>query len=305
MEIRKIAVGIDFSAESEVALRRAMDVSRHTGAEIVMVHTGVVHEPIDELAGPAPQQLEAYEQLLAESLREDRGRIEALRERYAGQGVQLSHLVVNGFPDTALVETAKGLGAQMLVIGTHGRTGLRRFLLGSVAERVVRLASMPVLVARPGGRPAGGFHRILVPIDFSASSEGAIEAAFQLAWPDAAIDLLHCWSLPPTADAYQLPSSVRDAAVGPLVTSIEQEARDRGARVLEKYRARWPSLSFDVVNGSPAHCIVERAAGYDLIVTGSHGRRGVRRFLLGSVAEVTVRHAPCSVLVVHGDVDKQ
>jgi nucleotide-binding universal stress UspA family protein len=300
MEIRKIVVGVDFSQEAEIALKRAMDIARHTGAELVLLHAGIVHEPLDENTVSSPQ-LAVYEEILAQTLRDDRLKVEELRSRYAGQGVEISHMVVSGFADTSICEAAQEIGASMICVGTHGRTGFRRFLLGSIAERVVRLSHVPVLVARGGGRPIGGFHRILVPTDFSYSAERALETAIQLASPGATIDVLHCWTLPPLADAYAMPVSVRDAAIGPLVDSIQQEARERGARLIERYRDRWPSLSFDVVRGSPAHAIVERAAGYDLIATGSHGRRGVRRFLLGSVAEVTVRHAPCSVLVVHSE----
>lgn len=297
MEIRKIAVGVDFSPESEVALRRAIDVARRVGAEIVLIHAGIVHEPIDEHSVTAPAQLEVYQELLAQTMREDRERVEELRSRHAGQGVELSHVLVNGFADTAVVDASVEMKADMVAVGTHGRTGLRRFLLGSIAERVVRLASVPVLVARGGGRI--GFHRILVPTDFSASADRALETAIQLAAPDASIEALYCWNLPALTDAYHMPAGVRDAAIGPMVQTIEKEARQRGEALVARYRSQWPSLTFQVTRGAPAHAIVEWASGYDLIVTGSHGRRGFRRFLLGSVAESTVRHAPCSVLVVH------
>ena len=300
MKFENIVVGTDFSEEAEVALRQAVDIARHTGGKLMMLHVGVVHERIADDVGPARAQVETYEKVLAECLAQDRSKLAELRERFDGQGVAISHAVVSGFADTALVEAASDSVADLLVVGTHGRTGIKRLFLGSIAERVARLASMPVLIARPGGNSAGGFRKILVPVDFSEPSRRALEAALALAADGAQVDVLHCWNLPALADAYTMPESLREEAIGPLVRDMEAETRQRGEAFLADANAGGVALSFDVVRDIPAQGIHDRAPGYDLIVTGSHGRRGVRRFLLGSVAEVTVRHAPCSVLVVHG-----
>jgi nucleotide-binding universal stress UspA family protein len=278
-----------------------MNIARHTGAEVVLVHAGAVHEHIAENAGPPPSQIKAYEAVLSEYQAENRRQLEELREKYAGQGVDVSHMIIDGFADTSVCKAAEELGANLICVGTHGRTGVKRFLLGSIAERVVRLADTSVLVARPRVEGAGGFSKILVPSDFSPSAERALRAALLVAAKGATIDVLHCWQLPALTAGYYVPGRTRDAVVGPLVDAIESDARARADALLARYRRDDVALTFDVTEAPPAHAILERAPGYELIVTGSHGRRGIRRFVLGSVAEVTVRHAPCSVMVVHGE----
>ncbi len=300
MELKKIVVGIDFSEHSEVAAHEAVDIARHTGAEVVLVHVGTV---IDTgIARAAEGTVEEWETIVKDQLSADRRALEDLRGRLAGQGADVSHMVIDGFPDTGLAQAAKELGAELVVSGSHGRTGIARWLLGSVAERTVRLTGASVLVARPGGDHSGGYKRLLVPTDFSDFSEKAIEMALVLAAPGAHVDLVHFWQLPMVAAGYEAP--VAETAVGPMREALENEADRRGRELVAKYGGGNVEITYHAVQAGAAFGIVERTKEegnrYDLIVMGSHGRRGFRRFILGSVAETVVRHAPCSVLVVHG-----
>jgi nucleotide-binding universal stress UspA family protein len=302
MELRKILVGVDFSPESDAAVKQALNIARHAGAEIVLLHVGVIPEDPSGVPDSMANTAAAYNKVVKDQLAEDRNQLDLLRERIDGQGCQVSHMVVDGFADTALVDAAQEIGADLIAVGTHGRTGIKRFLLGSVAERVVRLAHCSVLVARPTTEAQGGYTRILVPTDFSPTAERALAAALTTAAPGATIDLLHCWQLPPLAGVYYAPVKAVDDVYDGVRKSITESVEAASKELLDKHKGAGVTLNFHAVEESAAHGIQQwlETHSYELVVTGSHGRRGVRRFLLGSVAESTVRHAPCSVLVVHG-----
>lgn len=287
MSGNRIVVGVDFSAESERALKLAMVVARRSGADIELVHA-VYMDPPDASLWSSP----LYAGVVREHEDTVRKKLGSLRELYSGQGVEVSHSILDRHPARALVEVAGERGATMVAVGTHGRTGIKRLFLGSIAEKVVRTSPCDVLVGREG-RPGGRFERILVPTDFSDDAERALERAVELAADGAEVDLLHCWRIPHLESAYPLDGPVL-ADYGELIVERSEAS---AAPLLEKYADSPVKLSLASVCAPAVHGILERASGYDLIVIGSHGRRGVSRFFLGSVAEATIRRAPCSVLV--------
>ena len=300
MKIRRILVGTDFSAESEIALEHAIRISRHVGAELLLAHAGTVIDTADAALAPESAALLEYERIVAEHAAENREHLAQLVSRVRGRGVNAAEQIVEGFPDTGISEAADELDADLVVIGTHGRTGLKRLLLGSVAERVVRLCRRHVMVARPGAiGQAGGYRRILVPTDFSPRAELALEIALELVAAGGQIELLHAWSLPALTGSL-VPGRVSESALEPVRASIEAGAREKADALIARHRSDRVRIDLTIANDSPARAIDQRvASGHDLIVMGGHGRRGLRRWILGSVAEATVRHAACSVVVVH------
>ncbi len=301
MTIQKILVGVDFSSQSDAALTQAVEIARHTGAEITLLHCGAVP---DEPVVPDSMQrtAQAYVEILQEHLAKDREKLHEIRNHYEGQGVNVSHMVIDGFADSKIPEAAKELGVDLVVVGTHGRTGAKRFFLGSVAERTTRLTETSVLVVREGddtGR--GGYKKILVPTDFSQTSEKALQTAIALAGPGSHITVLHCWQVPPLTTATYAPVKAAQDMYVPIRDSLSANAEQTGEELLSKAAADGIDFDFRHVEAPPAEGIQKWLEDNDcgLVVMGSHGRRGLRRFLLGSVAEVTVRHSNCSVLVVH------
>lgn len=287
LSINKIAVAIDMSDESLVAFDQAMAIARLCGAELVMIHAGEVYSSADfDKEGPAAAALEHYGEILKERQTRARAELDQLRERHVGQGVTISQILVTGFADEVIPEAAKEIEADLLVLGTHGRTGIKRFFLGSVAERVVRLAECDVMIARPVA--TGPYRNVLVPSDFSALSERALDAAVAVSDPEAAITLMHCSD---TLESSDLPAHLAD--------SIEAVIAARAEKLSSSRADADQTIRFIHERGNPADRIRALADQFDLICMGSHGRRGVRRLLLGSVAELIVRHAPCSVYVAH------
>ncbi|WP_428263184.1 universal stress protein [Haliangium sp.] len=305
MDIKKIVVGIDFSDEARAATRQALNIARHTGAEVVLVHVGTVLDSPRHEGGVMHSTIKEWEELVREQLAEDRRELDEMRQRMHGQGVEITHLVRDGFADTGLTEAAEELGADLLIVGTHGRSGLRRFFLGSISERVVRLANTSVMVARPKSEGSGGYGRILVPTDFSRPSEKAVQMALALAARGARIDVVHFWQIPVTATTPYAPFKAAEEALTTVRRAMAESAESAGERMVERYEREGIEISFHAIEAAPAYGIQERLEEipYDIVVMGSHGRRGLRRFLLGSVAELTVRHTDCSVVVVHGHGD--
>src|SRR6185437_8170177 len=169
-----------------------------------------------------------------------------------------------------------------ICVGTHGTTGISRLLLGSVATAILRHASCDVLVCR--GQDTGLFRHPLVATDFSATSARALAHAAELVEPAVPIELIHAWQLPAGSWGASLLgqtrfpwSSVRDAVV--------DGARAQAERLVAEHGSLGRPLRVELVQGPPATVIASAAerAGYDLIALGTHGHRGFRRLLLGSV----------------------
>ena len=283
--IKKIIVGVDLSEESIVALDKALEIARGSGAHVVMVSAGVGERDSDLpwLRGETRAGLRA----LAETEQVRRtDALERLRQTYGESGVDLSHVVTVDPPERALVDVAADLDADLIALGAHGANKRQRFLIGSVAARIVRQAECDVLIAR--GTEDHDCGRILVATDFSDTSRRALDRAMELARPGSVVTLVHCWSVPPNIAGF---------SAGDLMARVEADATARIEKLASEVATNRIEVTTVVREGYPASIIREMASSADLVAIGSHGRRGFRRLILGSVAEKIIRHAPCSVLV--------
>jgi nucleotide-binding universal stress UspA family protein len=293
-----IIVGVDFSPESEIAIAHAIAMARRLGTTVTLaLATNVVDSP----EGLSPGLVASYAKYgmdLRARLSEDLAKLGELREQSSGQGVDLTEVVLDGLPEDQLPMLAKQLDAAMVAVGTHGRTGFRRLSMGSISERVVRAEERPVLVAR-GPAPQGGYQRVVLGLDFSPPSRKAVQAARRYLAPGGKLDLVHCWQLPMWSYASSAPLFGDNVAQfqSELLASIQET----GKKWLGEIGSIDGEVEFHSLERSPAAGIDAWATdhGADLIVVGSHGYRGLQRWLIGSVAEAVVRHAPCSVVVVH------
>ena len=209
--------------------------------------------------------LETYRREAADVL------IEQVREcRSSGMDCE-TMLCEEGTRD-GILHGAADARADLIAIGTHGRSGAGRALLGSVTEDVLRHSTLPVLTVRERSvlQP---FRRIAVALDDSICAERALDFALQIATEDAAG--LHLFHL--AGGGFDLSKASRRVpdSVPSVSTYYEYDAGDAGLAI----------------------CAFAERIKADLVAVGSHGRKGIARAFLGSVAETTVRHSPCPVLV--------
>jgi len=299
MNINTIVVGVDFSEQSEAAAVEALDIAKHVGARVVLVHVGEVP---GEGATSSNSVAAEWERAVRAQATQDHARLETLVTELSESGVEVAHRVVDGHPEDGVCEAAKELGAELVVTGSQGRSGLTRFLLGSVAERIVRQAETNVIVSRNNNPDSEGYRRVLVLTDFSRHAERTLETALALVRDGGQVELMHFYQLPmiATGPAKKLASKASASVVDALKTEVD----DEGAKLVERYQPENATLSFVSRRDAVMHGIEQIGDAdppYDVVAVGSHGHRGFRRLILGSVAEKAMRHAKCSVLIVYGD----
>jgi nucleotide-binding universal stress UspA family protein len=293
MALATILAGCDLSIPSDQAIDRAICLAALHRARLVLVHA----HSSDSFGSGTDNAIAAQLGELSAAIRaEETGRLAHKLAEIEARGLEAAVISRPGPPDEVLAAAAEDEAADLLVIGTHGHTGLSRFLLGSVAAATIRRAPCDVLVSRGSASPAG-FTRPLLATDFSPQADQALARVTDYVSPGTPIVAVHAWQLPPGSwggtllGQARFPwSTVRDAVLSTKRAQCEALVASHGQ-----------PLHIELVQGAPAAVITETAerGKHDLIVIGAHGKRGFRRWLLGSVAESTVRHAPCSVLVVH------
>lgn len=207
---------------------------------------------------------------------------------------------VNVSAATGVLNYAKQHEADVIVMGTHGRRGIEHAFMGSIAEEVVRVANCPVLTigADASSKPGQAIQHILVPVDFSGFGGPALAYAQELAQVyGATLHLLH------VIEDIGLPSAYGyGAAAGFAISISEMEKNSRKALRAIGTNVLGKEVPFEVhaIGGNPALATVDFAAQQEmsLIVMATHGRTGLRRLVIGSVAEKVVRMAPCPVFTV-------
>jgi nucleotide-binding universal stress UspA family protein len=147
--VRRILHASDFSPASRAAFVKAMDVARENRAELLLLHVRSIVIPV---MGEGYVSAQTYEQLDRASRADTAKQLARLVGQAKKRGVRAKGLVAQGIAHEEIVRAARRGKADMIVVGTHGRTGMSRFFLGSVAGRVVALAGCPVLTVRGGSR---------------------------------------------------------------------------------------------------------------------------------------------------------
>jgi nucleotide-binding universal stress UspA family protein len=294
--IRSILVPLDGSSVAEQALPVAIAVAERARCKIKLV---LVHQPLVGIEpGPAYTKME----LAMEKANRDylRSVVARYRERL---GRTLTSAVLEGPVAATLARYGRELSADLMVMTTHGRGGIRRAWLGSVADQLIRTSEVPILVVRTHDHdqmPSLSLGEILVPLDGSPMAEAVLEPVVALArlW-DAEISLIQV--VPPvilTSDPMlPFPNGYSDQ----IMRMRREEAQDYIRDVAERLREAGVKASgVAVIGGGVAETLLDlaRPERVGLMATATHGRGGVRRLVLGSVADKLVRGAEVPVLVV-------
>ena len=294
--IRSILCPYDGSEFSRRALEHATALARFYKAPLTLlhVHTGAPIGPdADRLTWDGPLQARERKRLVVWLA--DIG----APARAAGVGVEAK--VVEGNPAAEILRIAREEAASLLILGTHGRSGFDRLLLGSVTERVLRYAPCPVLTVTtrvlpdyPPDRPP--FRNIVCPIDFSPASQRAVEYALTLAQEAyGRLTLLH--ALEQTSPEEEVELARFDIAG--FHRAMEQIAKVRLDAAIPEGARDWCRPEILVGRGKAWRVILEAAEerDADLIVIGTHGRHPIDTALFGSTTHHIVRAAHCPVLV--------
>jgi nucleotide-binding universal stress UspA family protein len=295
--IKRILWATDGSSESYIAEGYVSYLTRLWSAELIAI-------TILEFPAGMDRNHPVNEIYLAHLLKDATRNLVDAKARLAEQGIAAETRIATGIPSEELLTAARTEQADLIVVGTRGKTGLAHVLLGSTAERVIRAGSCPVLAVRTNADRIAGkeavfpramkVSRIFVPVDFSDCSLDAIEyAAIWARQTKGAITLFHV--LEPVS--YGLDFTLGQSAERQRTKEVMNRRLDHIAGALTR-----AGLTVDhrVYGGYPADSILEhvRASHADLIVMGTHGRRGLSHVLMGSVAEAVLRQAPCPVLTV-------
>jgi nucleotide-binding universal stress UspA family protein len=302
--IRHVLCPIDFSDASRHAIEQAVAIARWYRARLTALHVySPIFVPVPGLPAPEDRVPET------EVERVNR-RATTFVEAASSADVRFDVRISVGQPAAQILSQAAALPVDVIVMGTHGASGFKHVVLGSVAEKVLRQATCPVLTVPPRAHATSQFPftRILCAVDFSEWSCAAVAQAASLAQESgAALDLLHViewpWVEPPPPAAAELPAA-QAAALAEFRRYLVKTATDRlESEVPETMRGR-PGVTVRVSHGKPYVEILRTAAddGVDLIVLGVHGRNPIDLALFGSTTNQVVRYARCPVLTVRGEV---
>jgi len=297
--LQRILVPIDGSPFAEHALPHAIGVAAAQNAEVHLLLAHHVNLGVDAAWMPQPEMFaknifDSEEKYLA-----------SLRDRLAAAGVERTHIHHrDGEPAQVLAHFAEEHGIDLIVMSTHGRGGLQRAYIGSVADGVLRRAHRPVLLVRPDGdegevRLSGkDVRRILVAVDGSVVAEKALAVALEVATAQDA----HCTLLqvvvPPIFISAYIPDTAR------LTREDLDSAGQHAQQYLAELESKVPGVDEVrvVEHQQPAVAILKEAddVGADMIAIGTRGLGKIARFFIGSVADKVVRGADIPVLVVPG-----
>ncbi|HEY5956299.1 MAG TPA: universal stress protein, partial [Polyangiaceae bacterium] len=295
---QRILVAVDLSEASSTALDEARHLAKSTDATLAMIH--VIPDFVNlETLHPATtlKSLPAMEEFSAKA----RQYIEGWANQ-AAHDPKLELLIEQGSAADRIVHRAEVWGADLIVVGHRGQSGLAELLLGSVAHRVVQMAHCPVLVSRKNAAQGG----IVAATDLSDPSLPAIQrGAAEARWRQKPLTVVHVLD---SSAAYYAASagSLFGVTVALPPVDIQADMKEALTSTLrEKMDALRASGEALVLYGSPTDTIIECAKARDavLIVVGTHGRTGLARLALGGVAEAVTRKAPCSVLIVRHSRD--
>lgn len=286
--IDSVLIPTDGSEGALAGARRGAHLARSSDADVTVLSvvdetTASAHEAV---TGQEPSPFEADARQAVETV-----------ETLVGDlydDLEVTTAVEIGRPSKAIVDYAESHDSDVIAMGTRGRTGVDRFLLGSVAETVLRTSSVPVLIVPPnaGQIDDGDYEDILLPTDGSEGAAVALDWAIALATAyDASLHALY------SADTSLLSSAVQK---GDILGALEDIGRKALDTIRERARQEGVTVQATVASGPPAKVILQdvEAQGIDLIVMGTRGRSGVGQHFLGSVTENVVRQAPIPVFCV-------
>lgn len=284
---KRILVPLDGSTLSELALPYAQQLAQAFNAVIYLVsalQNDIEAKLPDQITSEAKHEVEVYMQRICDSL---------------PSAQQPKYQVSTGYPEEVIVDQANAQGGTLIVMSTHGYSGLKRLILGSVASKVAQVAEAPVLLIPAGAKgPHGGpvdLRRVIVPLDGSSLAEYVLPPVIELCTAlDMELFLVRAYN--PSFPG----SSIRMKEISKIVHDAAESYIKAKAAELQAFCGR--EVNYRVFRGVPAEQIVDFALETQNSMTAmcTHGRHGPGRWLLGSVTDAVMRVSEEPVLVIRG-----
>lgn len=284
--IQKIFVPFDFSEISKMALRQALLLSLQNQATLVIFHA---------LDRDAQEKISKLSPLLKDLESSVKNKIQLEIESLVSSSDKSKYvfeiLVKIGKPAIEILLNAEKEKADLIVMGSHGHTGFKHLRLGSVAEKVVRHSGIPVLIHRGEIKAP---KKILIPIDFSENSKEGFHLGLKWASDlNAEVCLLHVVGLQDIYSYKDLFTSIDSSLEDGLKKEAEEKLKDWTKEIQIPYR-----LEVRLGNTFLEIQAEIQDQKIDLVALATHGRTGLKHFLMGSIAEQVLRNSPCSVLTI-------
>lgn len=287
--VERILLSTDGSEYSEGAVREAIRLAKKCGSHLTALSVVDTNPEFDTIAP----------QIVEKKGKEARQNLEAVQARAKNEGIDCSTVIREGEDSYKyIVDEAVKSKSTMIVMGRRGRTGLKRLMMGSVTARVIGHAPCNVLVVPRAAQL--GFANIVVATDGSKHSVAAASEAIGLAKRNGS--MLTVLSVVPSEIATPVDIDFTVSQRELIAEKEMQEAEKNARAVKEAAQKEDVSVKALIMSGKPADAVIEiaRERRAELIVLGSHGRTGIERLLMGSVAERVIVLASCPVLVVKG-----
>lgn len=317
-QVDHILVPIDLHDNADPVVAWAALMARAFHSRLTLLHVNEIIEPLkhhpvaqtEPLLGPA-ESLDAWRSTYAQSAQSMFARLTAQH----CEGLSVATDIIEGRASISVLHYLDTHPAQLIVMGTHGRPWYQRVIMGSTAETILRTAPCPALIVHNEGKPGllPRVRTLLLPTDFSVSGRVSEEWALQLA-EDKEVILLHAVENP-LLDVYDPDRAEIDLrrimeesrahpprSAQPFWDHAHRVAHAKLSTLRQQFLGVHAQVEVMVREGPAAEDILRTAERrqVDLIIMSTHGRSGVRRLLLGSVAEKIIRSAPCPVLAVRG-----
>jgi nucleotide-binding universal stress UspA family protein len=289
-EAMKVLVAVDSSTRSEVVAAEVAGRPWPRGTQITVLSVLDVEDLLSS-------------QIYLDNIREKENQaamslVQNVASRISSPEVETFTRVIESYPAVGIIDYAKEWGAGLVVVGSHGHTAIGRLLLGSVAKAVVHNALCSVEIVRPKPRGPSGAMKILLPTDGSRYSVTAVRSVAARPWPQGSemkvVSVVD--ETLPVADSWYTEGEWLEHQLAEKVKECE-EALSVNTQILAATGLR---VTSELLKGGVRWRLLDEAShwGANLIVVGSHGRRGIKRLLLGSVSEELALHANCSVEIV-------
>jgi nucleotide-binding universal stress UspA family protein len=290
MAFKKIVVPVDFSEFSNKAAEYAMFIAEKFCADITLLHAVILfEEDIDE-----KEQLQAYKKIIQKKEKERTKQLELHCKTAKSRGLRVKSALIRGVSTAdSILDYISDNDFDLMVMGTHGRTGLKRWMLGSVTERVAGFSPIPVLTIHKDFKELD-ITKILIPIDFSEHSKIAINRGIAIAKEfNAALEFLHVVEMQAHPEFYTISSD--------SILKENPELEHHITKNMIKLTGIPKEKATYSVKEGKVYKEIKMAAEnnhIDLIVMATHGMSELEHFLVGSNCERVIRIAPCPVLTV-------